>query len=219
MRLNERNTAAHPTPTRSGTGSRALARVLTGEVPAGLVCHFDVPAGVTATIPLGTAVASELGSPALDSASLTTARGLDRRELARRGCLRVPDHRGRLRRDVSGHPHPGHGSPAPRRPKDRSTSARQPDIAASRPCARLQRFSDAGGCRRTSPVGFEVPPSAANRLRDKSRGWVSGTEIPNLGTETAADATLSRDRRRDPTETHGAAEVRRPPRRGLVDSQ
>ena len=55
--------------------ARVLARVLTGEVPAGLVCHFDVPAGVTATIPLGTAVASELGSPALDSASLTTARG------------------------------------------------------------------------------------------------------------------------------------------------
>jgi hypothetical protein len=55
--------------------ARALARILTGEVPAGLVCRFDVPAGVTATSPLGTAVASELGSPALGSASLTPARG------------------------------------------------------------------------------------------------------------------------------------------------
>jgi hypothetical protein len=61
--------------TRWEPEARALARILTGEVPAGLVCRFEVPAGVTAASPLGTAVASELGSPALGSASLTPARG------------------------------------------------------------------------------------------------------------------------------------------------
>ncbi|MGI9033186.1 MAG: hypothetical protein ACR2HY_05805 [Acidimicrobiales bacterium] len=53
---------------------RALAEALTGEAPAGLTCQFPVPARPTATGSLTSAVASELGSPAL-GASLAAARG------------------------------------------------------------------------------------------------------------------------------------------------
>jgi hypothetical protein len=46
----------------------------------------------------------------------------------------MPTRTGSLRSaspDVSGHPHPGRGSTAPRRPKDRCTSDGQPDIASA----------------------------------------------------------------------------------------
>lgn len=54
--------------------ARTLAEVLTGEVPAGLSCRFAVPAAVTATSPLGAAMAAELGAPTLGTA-LVPARG------------------------------------------------------------------------------------------------------------------------------------------------
>ncbi|HMC41969.1 MAG TPA: hypothetical protein VKI20_03085 [Acidimicrobiales bacterium] len=54
--------------------ARLLARVFTGEVPAGLTCRFPRPGRASPSPALQTAAAQELGSPAL-GVSLAPARG------------------------------------------------------------------------------------------------------------------------------------------------
>lgn len=54
--------------------ARVLARVLTGEVPAGLSCRYGVPGGRMSAAQVSSAVAAQAGSPSV-GASVDAARG------------------------------------------------------------------------------------------------------------------------------------------------
>jgi hypothetical protein len=56
------------------TKARVLAQVLTGEVPAGLACHFSKPAGAPLAADMAQAMTDELGTPTIGE-TVSTARG------------------------------------------------------------------------------------------------------------------------------------------------